>query len=308
MAVLSDYTKMTKSFLRDRGDKLLQLDDIETYVNRARRDIALRTQSIRIVPPISGPIVEIQVTNPGSGYTNPTVIVTPPDFPTGKLPYPAGSQAIATAQHVLGGISDISVVFGGDGYFQPTVTINDPTGVGATATAFTVPLNVTSLNQEVYNFVDFPVSQFPGVGFPFAALSVAMIYNGYRYTVAQYPFTVYQGFVRNYPQQYRYVPTIYSQYGQGVSGSLYLYPLPSHTYQFETDCLCLPTDLLDDGDYEAIPSPWQDAVPYMAAQLCYLELQNFNYARAMMELYNERVRRYSDGARPRYLGSLYGRW
>ncbi len=308
MALLSDYTKMTKSFLRDRGDKLLSLDDIEVYVNRARRDIALRTQCIRVLPPIAGPIVSIEVTDPGSGYTNPTVLITPPDFSTGKLPYPAGAQATAIAQQVIGEISNISVVFGGDGYFQPTVTINDPTGSGATAVATTIPLNVTQFNQEIYNFADFPVSQFPGVGFPFAVLSLAMIYNGYRYSCIQYPFTAYQGFVRNYPQQYSYVPTIYSQYGQGASGSLYMYPLPSQVYQFETDCLCLPTDMQDDGDFEALPEPWQDAVPYMAAQLCYLELQNFNYARAMMELYNERVRRYSDGARPRYLGNLYGRW
>ncbi len=308
MAALSDYVKQTESFLRDRSNRLLNLDDITVYVNRARRDIALRTQCIRRVPPISGPITEIQVTDVGSGYTVPTVTITPPDFPTGQLPYPPGSQATAEAQQLVGGISNVSVTFGGDGYFQPAVTINDPTGVGAKAVAVTVPLMVTSLNQEIYNFVDFPLSQFPGVAAPFAILDVAMIFNGYRFAMRRYPFSAYQAYIRNYPRQYLYVPTIYSQFGQGAAGSLYMYPLPSQVYQFEADCLCLPMDLQDDGDYEALPDPWQDAVPYFAAQMCYLELQNFNSARAMIELYNERVRRYSDGARPRYMVGPYGRY
>ena len=308
MAVLSDYTKMVKSFLHDRGDRLLQLEDLEIYVNRARRDIALRTQCIRRVPPIAGPIVAIHVTNPGSGYTNPTVVITPPDFAPGTAPYPPGAQATAVAQQIAGQISNISVVFGGDGYFQPTVTINDPHGTGAAAAAQTVPLNVTSFGQEVYNFSDFPMSTFPGVGSPFAVLSVAMIYNGYRYTLLNYPFTIYQGFVRNYPQQYDYVPTIYSQYGQGAGGSLYMYPIANQTYQFEVDCLCLPMDLQDDGTYEALPDPWCDAVPYFAAHLAYLEIQNFNAARGMLDLFDRQVGRYSAGARTRYLGNPYGRW
>jgi hypothetical protein len=305
---LSDYTKMVKGMLRDRGDKLLQLDDIEIYVNRARREIALRTQCIRDIPPIAGPITSLIIEYPGSGYTNPVVVITPPDFPRGSKVYPAGAQATGIAQQVAGHLSQASVVFGGDGYFQPQVSIVDPTGTGARVRAETIPLNVTQFNQEIYNFTDFPINTFAGISYPFAVLSIAMIFNGYRYTLSSYPFTVYQGFIRNYPQQYEYVPTIYSQYGQGVGGSLYMYPLPSMVYQFEADCLCLPADMIDDGSYEAIPQPWQDAVPYFAAHLCYIELQNFNAARGMLELYDRQRLTYSSGARPRYLANMYGRY
>lgn len=308
MAVLSDYTKMVKSFLRDRGDRLLQLDDIEIYVNRARRDLALKTQCIRRIPPIAGSIVDFIIDYPGQNYTNPVVVITPPDFPTGTKTFPAGAQAIGIAQQLSGHLSQVSVVFGGSGYFQPSVSIVDPTGTGADVRAIVEPLNVTRFNQEIYEFTDFPMDTFPGVGTPFHIFSIAMIYNGYRYTLIQYPFTVYQGFVRNYPQQYQYVPTIYSQYGQGAAGSVYMYPLPSMTYQFEADCLCLPLALVDDGSYEALPEPWQDAVPYFAAHLCYMELQNFNYARGILELYKEQTSRYSAGTRPRYLGNMYGRY
>ena len=309
MATLNDYLKMTEGLLHDRGNKLLQLDDLTVYINRARRDIALRTQCIRILPPISGPLVSLTLTAAGNNYTNPTVTITPPDFPSGYQPSPAGLQATAVASFDSNGpITGLTLTNPGAGYFQPFVTITDPTGTGATATAQTIPLNVTSFNQEVYNFSDFPLGNFPGVGPPFTVLDVAMIYNGYRYTLVQYPFSVYQGFVRNYPQQYQYVPTIFSQFGQGAAGSLYMYPLPSQTYQFETDCLCVPIDLESDSDTEALPEPWQDAVAFYAAHLAYLELASFNNARAMFDYYDERVRRYSTGARPRYIANPYGRF
>ncbi|HEV2225082.1 MAG TPA: hypothetical protein VGR84_18970 [Candidatus Acidoferrales bacterium] len=306
MAVLSDYSRMVKGLLHDRGDKLLQLDDVEIYINRARRDIALRTQCIRILPPISGPLVSLTITTPGSGYTSPTLTISAPDFPSGYTPNPAGLQATGTISQTGGALSGAVLTNPGNGYFQPTVTITDPTGTGGVVTAQTIPLTVTTFGQEVYKFSSFPMPA--GVDAPFAVFSIAMIFNGYRYTLVSYPFTDYQTFIRNYPQQYLYVPTLYSQYGQGSFGSLYFYPLPSQVYQFEADCLCLPIDLTSDSDEEALPPPWQDAVAFYAAHLCYLELVSFNNARAMLDLYNERVSRYSMGARPRYLGNSYGRW
>lgn len=293
--------------MRDRRQLALNTDDIVHYINRARRDLALRTQSIRRLPPVSGSIVTIQVATPGSGYTNPQVSITAPDFPDGQKLYPAGAQAIATAQQIGGQLSNISVDFGGFGYFQPAVMITDPTGSGATATAQVSPIMTVNPFQEIYNFSDFPLSTFPGIESVFAIFSGSIIFNNFRYMLLNYPWTQYQALVRSYPQQYYYVPTVMSQYGQGSGGSIYMYPLPSALYQWEADCLCLPSDLEDDEDFEALPDPWTDAVPYFAAQMCYLELQNFNYARAMMELYQQMTSRYSAGARPRLLINPYGR-
>ena len=104
-----------------------------------------------------------------------------------------------------------------------------------------------------------------------------------------------------------------SQYGQGAGGpggsggSIYMYPLPNSLYQWEADCLCLPSPLEEDEDFEALPEPWTDAVPYFAAHMSYLELQNFNSARGMLELYKDMTGRYSSGARPRLLVNPYGR-
>lgn len=304
---LNDYLMQVESFMRDRREVSLNTDDLIRFINRARRDVAIRTQCIRRLPPISGAIETITVTSSGSGYTNPTAQVTPPDFPGGTNIYPAGAQAIVGSVQVIAGqIASVGVTFGGSGYFQPAVTISDPTGTGAVAVPQMQPLMLLNPFQEIYNFSDIPIATFPGVQSVYSVLSMSVIFNNYRYPVLERPFTYYQAYVRVYPDQYYYVPFIYAQFGQGAGGSLYVYPLPNQSYQMELDCLCLPWDLQTDQDYEAIPDPWRDAVPFYAAHLAALELQNANTARMYYELFRERVNVFSSGARPRLL--TLGRW
>jgi hypothetical protein len=308
VTVLSDYLKTVQGFIRDRGERYMALDDLIGYVNRARREVAERTQCLRVLTSISGSVFTIEVDTPGSGYTSPTVTISDPDFPNHAAPYPSGLQATATAVVVGGQIASINVSEGGAGYFQPRVTITDPTGTGATATATVSPISVTVGNQEVYPFSAAPLLEFAGVDSIMVVHSVSFIYANYRYSLPCYPFSVYQAMVRQYPNQYLYVPTVCAQFGQGTSGSIYMYPIPSTVYQMEWDCFCLPSDLVDDGSYEAIPQPWQDAVPYFATHLAYLELQNLNSAKFYLELYDNMVRRYSAYARPGRITNPYGRW
>jgi hypothetical protein len=260
------------------------------------------------VPPTSGSIIAIEVTNPGSGYTSPTVVITPPDSPNGALPYPAGAQAVANAQTIGGMISNVSVSFGGAGYFQPQVTITDPHGTGAIAVPQLSPISVLQFQQEVYNFADFPLDTFAGVQSVFAVIDVSVIYANYRYVLPYYPLSIYQAYIRQYPRQYLYVPTMHTQLGQGTGGSLLMYPIPSQQYQWEADCICLPEDLVSDNEPEALPAPWTDAVPYMAASLAYAELQNFNASKYYQDQYDNFVHRYSAYARPGRTINPYGRW
>lgn len=305
---LSEYMKTLQGFIRDRGQREMNPEDLRRYINRARREIAERAQCVRILTPISGPITQIQVTAAGTGYTAPTVTISTPDQPSGALPNPSGIQATATAQQIGGKISNISMTNGGDGYFQPVVTINDPTGTGATAVAITSPLNSTAFQQEVYTFSNVPLSQFPGIRNILAVKSVSIIYANYRYSLPCYSFSTYQAMIRQYPRQYIYVPTMCAQFGQGSSGSLYLYPIPSQAYNMEWDCICIPSDLSNDNDYEAIPDPWTDAVPMGAAVYVYEELQNWNVAKYYQNKYDDYVHRYSSYARPGRATSLYGRY
>jgi hypothetical protein len=78
-------------------------------------------------------------------------------------------------------------------------------------------------------------------------------------------------------------------------------------YQMEWDCLCLPADLQFDQDPEVIPAPWDDAVKYFAAHLAFLELQNHNYARSMLDLFEKNLGIYGKAARPSRGINPYGR-
>ena len=306
--MLMDYSRQVRRFLHD--PKMIHLDepDIHSYINRARREVALRSQSIRRVPPISGSIYRIDVLLPGAGYTNPNVVIAPPDSPDGMRPTPAGGEAMALANQIGGLISNVSVSYGGAGYFQPTAVITDPTGDGAVLNCITVPLSLLQPFQETYAFADMPVSQFPGVKSVFAVLDVSVIYSNYRYSLSYYAFSVYQAMIRQFPRQYYYVPTMYTQFQQGAQGSLLMYPLPSQQFQIEFDCLCLPTDMVYGDDFEPIPEPFTDAVPYLAACLCYQELQNANMARYYQEQYDNYVHRYAAYSRPGRTNNPYGRY
>ena len=76
-----------------------------------------------------GTILQVQLTNPGCGYT---------DIPTITISGGGGDHATAEVVGIetVGGIKNISITSGGNGYVgAPTVGISTPTHVGAAATA-----------------------------------------------------------------------------------------------------------------------------------------------------------------------------
>ena len=306
MALFS-YSKQVRRFLNDGNMRDVDEENLVSYINRARREVAMRTQAIRFVTSISGQITAANVTAAGSGYTRPTVVISPPDFPPGTLPYPSGAQATAVASVTGGQISGVQITFGGAGYFNPTITITDPTGTGAAVSAVLTPINSANYYQEVYPFNLIDLSNFPGVSSILFVRSVSIIYANYRYSLPKYSFSAYQAKVRNYPFQYVYVPTIFCQVGQGINGTLYMYPMPSQTYQMEWDCTGVPADLTNDFDVEAIPEPFTEAVPYFAAHLAYLQLQNFNAAKFYEEMYDKMALRYASYSRVGRAVNPYGR-
>jgi len=302
------YLKETQRLIRDSKQELIDPFDLVNYINTARREIALRAQCVRVLTLISGAIIGASVTAPGSGYTNPTVTITQPDFPSGTQPFPNGAQATAQATVIGGTIAGVNITYGGSGYFEPIATISDPTGTGATVALQVQNINLLNQGQEVYPFSSVDLSQFPGVEEVYMVKSVSLIYANYRYSIPMYSFSTYQAYIRQYPFQYQYIPTIGSQFGQGSNGSFYLYPLPSTQYQMEWDCFCLPSDLLTDQDYEALPDPWTQSVKWYAAFLAFSELQNLNSAHAMLDLYERHMNWHSTGARPGRSSNIYGRF
>lgn len=311
MGALNGYLQQVERFCRDGGQGFLNPADLIDYVNRARRELAGRTQCIRVLGSISSGISTITVDDGGTGYTAAdTLTISPPDSPSGAAPDPSGTQATAgfTVDPVTGAISAVSVINGGSGYFAPTATITSATGSGASLSVQTAPLSATIANQEIYQFSAMDLSGWPGVGEILAVRDISVLYANYRYTCLYYAFSQYQAFIRQYPRQYYYVPTVWSQFGQGAAGSVYMYPVASAAYQMEWDAICLPADLTNDNDVEAIPLPWTDAVPYFAAHLAFAEMQNLNASMAYLKLYDEMVHRYSVYARPGKTNNPYGRY
>lgn len=309
MTTLNQYMQDTERLIRDAKQQTVNPDDLRVYINRARREVAMRSQAIRILTPISGSVISCTVTDGGTAYSDsPTITISEPDFPSGGINDPNGAQATASAIVQGGVIVSIDITYGGAGYFQPTVTITDDTGADATATVAISPINILNAGQEQYRFEDINLESFPGVEAVYFVRGLSIIYSNYRYSLPVYPFSVYQSHIRQYPFQYQYVPTFASQFGQGVKGSFFFFPLPSQSYQCEWDCQCLPSDLTNDRSVEAIPEPWTDAVMYFAAHFSMLETRQWNAARGFLELYEKFSQRYSDYARAGRVINPYGRF
>ncbi len=308
-ATLFSYLKQVRRFLRDGNMELLDDGDLIDYINQSRRETAMRAQCLRTLPAISSPVVAATVTAGGSGYTAPVATISPPDSPSGFLPLPNGAQATADVTAVGGVIVSVNIQYGGAGYFQPQITIADPTGTGFAGTLTTQSVNTLNQGQECYPFSAVDLSIFPGVASIYMVRGVSIIYSNYRYSLGIYSFSTYQALIRQYvASQFQYVPAFGAQFGQGTAGSFFLYPPPSQTYAMEWDCQCLPQDLIDDQSVEALPDPWTDAVPFYAAHLGFLELQNGNTARQYLELYDERMKRLGAYTRPGRAVNPYGRW
>ena len=308
MATLFTYMKAVQRLINDAGQILVDPGDLIDHINRARRMVAARAQCIRVLTPISGAIKSCTLLTGGSGYTaNTKVVISKPDFPSSYGQFPNGNQATAKFTVTSGVITDCEMTYGGDGYLQPTMSFTDTVGTGATVTPNLSFINTLNAGQEVYPFSAIDMSMFPGVGDITAVLSTTVIFSNYRYGLPKYSFTKYQFLIRNYAQQFQYTPGLCAQYGQGSSGSLYVYPLPSQQYQMEWDCICSPQDLIFDESVEVIPDTWSDCVEFYAAHLTFLQLQNHNSARAMLELFEKNMGIFGKAARPGQATNQYGR-
>ena len=100
-------------------------------------------------------------------------------------------------------------------------------------------------------------------------------------------------------------PNEWSQYGQGVNGTIFVSPVPSGTFTLTLDTICYPISLALDSDTEAIPFPWTDAVPFYAAYWAYMSLQMAEPAGAMFNLYQTFVDRARRQANPSVLPYIY---
>ena len=309
MTSLNDYLQDAQRLMREQRQVQINPADLIAYINRARREVAMRTQCCRVLTPISGPVVSASIVTAGSGYSaTPTVTITTPDFLSGFLPDPGGAQATASAIVQGGSIANVVIDYGGDGYFQPEGSIVDASGSGATITFNVQTINQLNANQETYAFANIDLSRTPGAEEVFAVKGVSVLYNNYRYSLPMYSFSTYQSQIRQFPYQFTYVPTFFTQYGQGTSGTLMFYPIPSQSYQVEFDCFVIPSPLTTNLSVELIPMPWNDAVVFLALHYGFMSMQNYNVSKFFLDLYEKMCLGYSGYARVSRGVNPYGRY
>lgn len=296
---LTQYLNDTRLLIHDPAGNSISDADLTNFINQARAWIAGMGKCVRVLAS-GNSIASVSMTAGGSGYSSATTVSV-----SGGL----GKGAILTPTIVAGVLTAITVNLGGSNYTGViTVTITDSVGTGATATATLNTSLVTVLNQEVYLFslVNPAVQTVPGVDSILGAMNVTVFWGSNRVALNRCTWGEFQAYYRYWNQPSAGQPWVYAQYGQGISGSIYLYQIPSGAYTMEWDCYCLPVKLVDDTTPEAIPSMWTFSVPYYAAYLYYLNSQRKEDADAMMKEYMRlmsQARAYSD---PPFIPTYYG--
>lgn len=103
-------------------------------------------------------------------------------------------------------------------------------------------------------------------------------------------------------------PTEWAQYAQGVTGSIYVTPVPDTAYQLNLDMVCYPIPLVDDTTVEAIPYLWTDAVPFFAAFYALMSAQSTSRdadADKMFQRYQLFAQRARQASTPSVLSGMY---
>jgi hypothetical protein len=307
---LDAYLQQVQRLVGDVSQSIFNIDDLKVYVNLARAQVAAEGQCVRWLTPPAAGIASITPVAFGSGYTHAAVLIAPPDIP--------GRTAAATANiDLAGAITSYTITNPGSGYlYLPNVTVSGD-GTGATAVA-ALQFSMQAIEeQELYQFSDIPVATlYPGAKSILAVLNVAVIWQNIRYVANQLSFSQFQAMVRSYTNpNFLYTPFWFTQYGQGTSGSFYIYPVPDQNYPMELDTLLLPADLNSDADPEVIPDPWTAAVPFYAAYLALLTTNEPQRVALAFRYFNEQnggmfnmmMRRARAFSQPRLVSSWYGR-
>lgn len=308
MPTLSEYVTDTERLLNqtNQSQNLYPQGVLTSYINRARLRVAAKGECVRLVPQISSSVVQISISNAGSGYpSTPTVTISAPD----QL---GGTQA--TAIVTLGGTSALTgatITNAGFGYFSPNPpTVSVTSSVGGTTAVLTATLasniNQTVTNQEVYPFAAVNLGSGNGIASILAVRQVNFIWGTWRYTRVATSFSKYKALISSY-QNYQDIPAVVAQFAQGVQGSLYMYPIANGNYQMEWDCTCLPSPLTSDSSFEAIPYPWTDAVPYYAAYLALIGSQRTDQSKEFLGEYTRLMKEARQTSQVGAVANWYGR-
>lgn len=120
---------------------------------------------------------------------------------------------------------------------------------------------------------------------------------GLSIPMAARPFEWFNTYILQNQYNVARAPDTWTVFEQGQQGILFVNP-PDANYTLKLDTACLPIALVDDTTAEAIPYPWQDAVPYYAAFYAYMSSQRQSDADKAYQRYEEFANRARLGSTP----------
>jgi len=245
-ATLSFYLQQTSWILRDSNFVFTPKPQLTTYINEARRQVAYRTGCLRCL--IQGQSAWGVAAQPGSAIAGAMI--------PGQLPNPLPSS-------------------------------NNP-GMNTVVNTF-----ATIQGVELYPFSyanPYLQGQYAGVKSVIDVIDLAVSWGGIRPVISWLPFEDLQAYARSYNVNVTSYPFFWSTTGDGENQNVWIFPNAVNSGvssgEFEWDTFCVPIDLYQDSDYEAIPGGFQNAVKYYAAGLAYLSTQRFGMARLMLDQFD----------------------
>lgn len=114
---------------------------------------------------------------------------------------------------------------------------------------------------------------------------VAVSWSSFRPAMRWMPWDELQAYARAYSTLISSYPMVWSTFGSGTSGQVWLWPPPSQNCEMEWDCTCLPNNLQTNDDYDAIPDSFTTGVKFYAAGMAFLGTFRYGMADSMFKAY-----------------------
>lgn len=151
----------------------------------------------------------------------------------------------------------------------------------------------TIAGQEKYSYSyanEYVAAQNRGVRGVGDVTNVAVSWGGSIRPVQNWmPWQDLQAYARSYNIGVFSYPFVWSNFGSGENGQIWLWPAPSSVTEMEWDCTGLPTYLYSNDDYEAIPRTFRKGVKFYAASLAFEASNRDARAETMKQRYYEAI-------------------
>ena len=141
----------------------------------------------------------------------------------------------------------------------------------------------TVANQETYaiTLANSAVLAVSGMSYPYGIIGISVEQGNYMVALGRKDFPSFQaddrilnGTLQNYPDRF-------STYNRGSTQVAYMFPVPAAVYSMWWDVACIPINLAADTDPEAIPLPWTEIVPFLAARYANESIKRWSDASAL---------------------------